>query len=421
MRLPCILLLSLAGAASAAPVSLFDGKSLDAWEGDTDKTWRVRDSAIVGGSLEGNPRNEFLATKKRYRNFHLRLEYKLVGTEGFVNGGVQFWSKRVENPPNEMSGFQADIGAGYSGCLYDESRRKKMLVTADKALITKLEKPGDWNTYDIVGVWPQVQLFVNGQRTAVWVEKDKSIARDGVVALQIHGNCKAEISFRSITIEEIPDSPVPPEFDVLSRFGIGQPKLPLPPFKDGKFEIGENETIVFVGQENFVRQQKSGALEAMLATAWADKKPRFRWMAWEADTVYEQWRELNFGSWAQQLETAGATVIIAQFGQMEALDGVERLTEFKAAYHRLLDEFATQTRRVVLISPMPFEKSAASHAPDLRQHNDSVMAYMRAIEQIASQRGAVFVDLFTGLALRDASPPVHQGVTRHHAAESPRR
>lgn len=135
-------------AAYAAPVALFDGKTLDGWEGDA-RVWRVENGAIVGGSLQGNPRNEFLATRKPYRNFVLSLEYKLEGTEGFVNGGVQFRSVRVAQPPNEMSGFQADIGAGYSGCLYDESRRKKMLEQPAKELIAKAEKPGDWNRYII--------------------------------------------------------------------------------------------------------------------------------------------------------------------------------------------------------------------------------------------------------------------------------
>jgi len=124
---------------SAAPVPLFDGKSFAGWEGETNKVWRVRDGAIVGGSLEGNPKNEFLATLKSYKNFHLRLEYKLVGTQGFVNGGVQFRSKRIPNPPNEMSGFQADIGAGYSGSLYDESRRNKVLAQADTNHVARLE------------------------------------------------------------------------------------------------------------------------------------------------------------------------------------------------------------------------------------------------------------------------------------------
>ncbi len=386
--------------ASAAPVPLFDGKSFAGWEGETNKVWRIRDGAIVGGSLEGNLRNEFLATKKSYRNFNLKLEYKLVGTEGFINGGVQFRSKRIAEPPNEMSGFQADIGAGHSGSLYDESRRKKVLVAPEKEMIEKLEKPGDWNSYEVVAVGGQILIFLNGQRTIVYVEREPGIETDGVIALQIHGNCKAEISYRNITIDALPDSLVPSEPEVLNRFGDGQPGAVLPPFPGGKFSVGDNETIIFVGQENFVREQKSGELEALLASSFAAKRPRFRSMAWEADTVYEQWRDLNFGSWTKQLETAGATTVVAQFGQIEALDGVTRLPEFTAAYHRLLDQFAGRTRRLVLVSPMPFEKPTASHAPDLTKRNADAAAYANAVRDIAKQRGAVFVDLFAPLALR---------------------
>ena len=387
----------------AAPVPLFDGKSFAGWEGETNSVWRIRDGAIVGGSLEGNPRNEFVATQKSYTNFHLRLEYKLVGTEGFVNGGVQFRSKRLANPPNEMSGFQADIGAGYSGCLYDESRRNQTLVMADTNLVARIERPGDWNSYEIVAQGPEIQISLNGQRTASWVERDRAIETEGVIALQIHGNNKAEISYRNITLEELSSPNVPTATEVLSRFGEGQPGVPLPPFANGKFALDEKDIVVFVGQENFVRDQKAGEIEATLASAFAAQNPRFRSMAWEADTVYEQWRDLNFGSWARQLETAGATVVVAQFGQMEALDGVKRLPEFVAAYHRLLDQFAARTRRLVLVSPMKFEKPLASHAPDLTRRNADVVAYANAVRDLARQRGAAFVDLVGPPTLRKSA------------------
>ena len=39
-----------AAAAFAAPVVIFDGKTLNGWEGDA-KWWRVQDGAIAGGSL----------------------------------------------------------------------------------------------------------------------------------------------------------------------------------------------------------------------------------------------------------------------------------------------------------------------------------------------------------------------------------
>lgn len=388
---------------SAAPVPLFDGKSFAGWEGETNSVWRIRDGVIVGGSLSGNPRNEFLATQKRYTNFHLRLEYKLVGTEGFVNGGVQFRSKRIPNPPNEMSGFQAEIGAGYSGCLYDESRRNKMLVMADTNLVARIERPGAWNSYEVIARGSEIQILLNGQHTVSWIERDPAIDTEGVIALQIHGNCKAEISFRNITLEELPKPSVPTVTEVLRRFGEGQPGAPPPPFANGKFTLGEKDVVVFVGQENFVRDQKAGELESILASKFAARNPRFRSMAWEADTVYEQWRDLNFGSWARQLETAGATMVVAQFGQMEALDGVKRLPEFVAAYHRLLDQFAGRTRRLVLVSPMPFEKPLASHAPDLTQRNSDVVAYANAVRDLARQRGAVFVDLVAPIALRKSA------------------
>src|SRR4051794_34655110 len=84
------------GLEAAEPASevtwqkLLDGRTFQGWQGDTEKTWRIEDRAIVAGSLDVTvPRNEFLATTTEYEDFELRLKYKLVGTEGFVNGGVQ--------------------------------------------------------------------------------------------------------------------------------------------------------------------------------------------------------------------------------------------------------------------------------------------------------------------------------------------
>ena len=204
MSRPLLSLLLLCTIVSADPVALFDGKSLEGWEGDT-KVWRVQDGAIVGGSMEGNARNEFLATEKPYKNFVLRLEYKLTGTEGFVNGGVQFHSKRAEE--REMIGYQADIGGGYSGCLNNELRKPQFLGVADRKLVNSIEKPGEWNRYEIRVEGPRVQLSINGTKTSEYTEKDPAVPLEGLIGLQIHGNCKAVISFRKIEIESLPDTP----------------------------------------------------------------------------------------------------------------------------------------------------------------------------------------------------------------------
>ena len=396
----------LASPALAAPVSLFDGKTFKGWEGETSKVWRIVDGTIVGGSLAGNPQNEFLATKKPYRNFHLKLEYKLTGTEGFVNGGVQFRSVRIPNPPNEMFGYQADIGAGYSGCLYDESRRKVMLAKAVKEIIEKAERPGKWNTYEIIAEAERIRILVNGVRTVDYTERAPDIAPKGLIALQIHGNCKAEIAFRNIVIEEMPDALVPGQKEILNRFGDPDAaQAPAQPFKDGKFAVQPGEILVMAGQTNLVREQKSGELEAAITQGLAEKALRFRSMAWEGDTVYEQWRDLNFGDWKGQLQAVGAGTVIAQFGQVESFDGKARLAEFQSAYHRLLDQFSAVTPRLVLIGPMPFEKTDAPHAPDLTLRNDDVALYANAVRDIAKQRGAIYVDLYTPLSERNSSSP----------------
>jgi hypothetical protein len=196
-------------AEEGKPVALFDGKTFAGWEGDTKKTWRIEDGAILGGSLEVTvPRNDFLATVKEFENFELTLKYKLVGTEGFVNGGVQFRTKRIPGS-HEVSGYQADLGAGYDGALYDESRRNKVLAGPTKEVLAKALKKDDWNAYRIRAEGTRIRLWLNDVLTVDYTETDRTIAAKGIIALQIHGGCKAIVSYKDIVIRELP--PTPPD------------------------------------------------------------------------------------------------------------------------------------------------------------------------------------------------------------------
>jgi Domain of Unknown Function (DUF1080) len=197
-------LATLAAQAPRKPVPLFDGRTFDGWEGDTGKTWQIRDGAIVGGSLTDTvPRNDFLCTTRSYGDFILRLKFKLVGTEGFVNSGVQFRSQRTKDPAHEMSGYQADLGANYWASLYDESRRNKTLAQPDSALVKQALKPDDWNDYEIRAEGRRIRLFLNGQQTVDYTEPDESLPQTGLIGLQIHGGGKAQVFFREVMIEEI--------------------------------------------------------------------------------------------------------------------------------------------------------------------------------------------------------------------------
>lgn len=178
-------------------VSLFDGQTLAGWEGDL-QLWKVEEGMIVGDSA-GIKHNEFLATKKSFGDFELRLEFRLRRGEG--NSGVQFRSKRVAGS-TEVSGYQADIGEKYWGCLYDESRRNKVLVQAPPELESKLHKD-DWNSYAIRAEGDHIVLKLNGQTTVDYREPDETIARAGIIALQVHAGGPLRVEFKNVRIREL--------------------------------------------------------------------------------------------------------------------------------------------------------------------------------------------------------------------------
>ncbi|HEV3438092.1 MAG TPA: DUF1080 domain-containing protein [Gemmata sp.] len=203
--LPAFLLILVPLAAvDPKPESLFDGKTLAGWDGDTEKTWKVEDGAIVGGSLETTvPRNEFLCTTKTYGDFELKVTFKLLGEKAKANAGVQFRTKRIPKH-YEVIGYQADVGQDYWGALYDESRRNKVLVKPAKEVIEKLVKFEDWNDYVIRCEGPRIRLWLNGTLTVDYTEEDDKIERTGIIGLQIHGGAKAKAYYKNITIEELP-------------------------------------------------------------------------------------------------------------------------------------------------------------------------------------------------------------------------
>jgi hypothetical protein len=203
MRMLVVALLFPASLLAADPVKLFNGKDLTGWEGD-EKTWRVEDGAIVGGSLEAVvPRNEFLCTTKTFDHFELKVTFKLLGDKDKANGGVQFRTKRIPKH-HEVSGYQADIGQNYWGALYDESRRNKVLAGPKVEDLSKIIKLNDWNEYKIRAEGKHIQLWLNGTRTVDFTETDPKVEETGIIGLQVHGGGKTKVLYKDIVIEELP-------------------------------------------------------------------------------------------------------------------------------------------------------------------------------------------------------------------------
>ncbi len=123
-------------------------------------------------------------------DFHLSLEINLVKNEG--NSGIQFRSAPL--PDGEMKGYQADVGAGWWGKLYEENGRALLWDKSGEAYV----KPGQWNKYEIVAVGSRVRTWLNGS-PCVDLD-DPQGARRGIIAIQLHSGGPTEVRVRNVDL-----------------------------------------------------------------------------------------------------------------------------------------------------------------------------------------------------------------------------
>jgi putative heme-binding domain-containing protein len=178
----------LAATAENA-ANLFNGRDLSGWQGKPE-LWSVEDGQIVGRT-KGLARNEFLCSELSAADFRLTLEVKLVKNEG--NSGVQFRSQSL--PEGEVKGYQADVGVGWWGKLYEEHGRGLLWDRSGESHV----KLGDWNAYEIVAVGGKLRTTINGQPCVDLDDPDG--AKQGIFAFQLHSGGPTEVRFRNLKLE----------------------------------------------------------------------------------------------------------------------------------------------------------------------------------------------------------------------------
>jgi len=179
---------------AAAPETLpyfFDGKTLAGWEADP-AVWSVENGEIVGRSAAGLERNSFARSTLRFADFRLIVDVKLP--QDADNGGIQFRSEGLED--GEVRGYQADVGAGWWGKLYEELGRGLLV---DSPAGSAAVRAGEWTSYEIVASGERILLAVNGVKTADLTDTEG--ARAGILALQLHSGGPSEIRFRNFRFE----------------------------------------------------------------------------------------------------------------------------------------------------------------------------------------------------------------------------
>lgn len=184
---------------------LFDGTTLEGWKTVKEENqifWSVVDSVIIGGDgLRNIPENTYLHTLKSYQDFEFRCLFRLTGSHdlGLINSGIQYRSQ-VEN--EKIIGYQADIGKGYWGDIYDEHRRGKLKNGNLNTLKHLLNEDG-WNSYIIRCKGNKHELYINGVKTCEYLEQDQDIPVRGVIGFQLHSGGNAKIEFKNITISPL--------------------------------------------------------------------------------------------------------------------------------------------------------------------------------------------------------------------------
>lgn len=194
--------------ASEKPVHLFNGKDFTGWEGNTgengtQKYFSIKDGVIVARNEADNaPKvSNYLLTKKKYKNFRLVYEARLV--ESQMHSGIAFWGDRFEkdSEKNSFKGHLVMFPAAWG--FYDLFGRNSIYKDDGRA---KKADNGGWNKMEILAIGDRIRLAVNGQLVADWTDPKPETCVAGPIGLQHHSNkVPQEIQFRGLVLSENPE------------------------------------------------------------------------------------------------------------------------------------------------------------------------------------------------------------------------
>ena len=188
-------------------IHLFDGKSLDGWEGYSD-LWSVKDGAIVGKNTTALKFSTYLLTKNNYTDFRLTFSAKLVESE--MHSGVAFWGEvkpdvsknpEADRTKHTYAGHLVMFPSGWG--MYDLFGRNGLPVDGGPA--KKVGKQHDWNDIEILAQGNRVRVAANGVAVVDWRDPEPKRIKDGPIGLQLHSNTvPQEVRFKGLVLETFP-------------------------------------------------------------------------------------------------------------------------------------------------------------------------------------------------------------------------
>ena len=230
---------ALSQAKTDGFVQLFDGKTMNGWEGDTN-LWRIENGCIVGEITPDKllKTNSFIIWKGgEPADFELILEYRIT-TAG--NSGINYRSEQLTDVPHALKGYQADIDGknNYTGQNYEERGRTTLAYRGQKTVIDPLKKPAasvrddvknnawtglkvteslgnidslkthikndDWNEVRLIIKGNRLQHFVNGILMSDVTDNDKVNRKmKGKLGVQVHVGPPMKVEYRNIRLKQL--------------------------------------------------------------------------------------------------------------------------------------------------------------------------------------------------------------------------
>lgn len=222
-------------------VQIFDGRSLENWEGDT-AYWAVRDGNLVGRITPEKllKTNSFIVWRGgRTKDFELKTEFRITESG---NSGINYRSEELADVPNALRGYQADIDGknNYTGQNYEERGRTTLAYQGEKVTINSqpnaqdpaslranvknnawmsrevtgslgsqdslrsIIKANDWNSCHIIAKGNRLQHYINDVLISDVTDNDEVNRKlDGLLGVQVHVGPPMTVEYRNIRLKQL--------------------------------------------------------------------------------------------------------------------------------------------------------------------------------------------------------------------------
>jgi hypothetical protein len=222
----CLLICSTgieAQTNSSKFIKIFDGKTMNDWEGDT-SFWHIENHCFIGEVTPEKPlkSNTFMIWRGFMPdNFEFKAQYR-ISKEG--NSGINYRSEMVAGVPFGLKGYQADIDGDnkYTGQNYEERGRGFLAMRGQSVVLKENQKPtitgslgnsdelkasiktDDWNDIHIIVKGNSMKHYINGVLMSETTDEDTKRQKfGGLLGLQVHVMRSMKVEYRKIYLKEI--------------------------------------------------------------------------------------------------------------------------------------------------------------------------------------------------------------------------